>query len=165
MDVTSITEPSGTSSLTNGGTVSSTSTQSFDMDDFFQLLAAQLQYQDPSSTTSNDEYMQEMAQFETVEAIQNLVSVEKYSMASGLAGKKVAYIETDVSDTGSYYSSNKYGTVEAVDFSSETPKCYVSSTDSSGKTTSNWVSYSDLTKIYSSDVNLGSSGTSGTSST
>lgn len=165
MDISSITEPTSTSTLSNGGKVQTSSSTSFSMEDFFKLLAAQLQYQDPTSSTSNDQFMQEMAQFSTVQAIQNLVKIENYTMASSVVGKTVSYNKVVSNASGSSYSTKQTGVVQAVDFSSETPKCYVSTTESDGTITSSWINYSDIKRVYSSEVtiNSNSNSSSGTS--
>lgn len=156
MDVSSIADVTNSGLLSNGTKVTTSGGSNFDMEDFFKLLAAQLQYQDPSSSTSNDQYMQEMAQFSTVEAIQNLVKIENYSMASGVVGKNVSYDAINTDSNGKYVTVSVNGKVEAVDFSSETPKYYVTSTAGDGTVSSNWIDYSDIKRIYSSDVELNS---------
>lgn len=148
--------------LSDGKKITSGSDSSLGMNDFFQLLSAELQYQDPSNPTSNDQYMEEMAQFSTLEAIQNLSKVSNYSLASNLNGKMVSYNKLNYdSDTNSYSTEKINGNVEAVDFSSDTPECYVTST-SNGATTGEWVNYSDITQAYASDVTDKSGGTSTT---
>lgn len=154
MDISSITPPSNTTYSSSSS--KSTSGSNLDMNDFFTLLAAQLQYQDPLSATSNDQYMAEMAQFSTLQAIQSLLKVENYTMATSVVGKKVSYVSTEMTASGSYSVATKAGTVEAVDFSGDTPKCYVSTTGDDGKVTSSWIDYSDIRMVYSSDVELNS---------
>jgi flagellar basal-body rod modification protein FlgD len=154
MDVSQI--QASTANQTASASSSTNSNNSLSMNDFFKLLAAELQNQDPDNATSNDQFMQEMAQYSTLEATQNLVTASNYSMASSLAGKTVSYSGTVTNnDVSSSYSST--GTVEAVDLSSSTPQCYVASTDANGNTTGNWVDYSNITQVYAPDVtNTGS---------
>ncbi|CDZ23500.1 hypothetical protein CCDG5_0361 [[Clostridium] cellulosi] len=154
MDISSITPPSNATYPSSSS--KSTSGSSLDMNDFFKLLAAQLQYQDPLSATSNDQYMAEMAQFSTLQAIQTLLKVENYTMATSIVGKKVSYVSTQSTATGSYSVTTKAGTVDAVDFSGETPKFYVSTTGDDGKVTSSWIDYSAIRMVYSPDVDLNS---------
>ena len=153
MDISQI--PSVTSQTT--GTTSSSTSKSLSMDDFFTLLAAELQNQDPDNATSNDQFMQEMAQYSTLEATQSLVKSSYYSLATTLTGKTVAYNQTTTSNDVTSTSQSS-GTVEAVDLTSDIPECYVSST-TNGTTTGSWVSYSDITQVYSSDVTNTSSTT------
>jgi flagellar basal-body rod modification protein FlgD len=70
--------------------------------DFLKLLVAQLQYQDPMNPTDNNQFMQEQAQFSTVEGINNLQSTmssmqtsNQMAQSVALIGKQVAYVGTD----------------------------------------------------------------------
>ena len=64
-------------------------------DDFLRLLVTQLQYQDPLSPTDNQQFMAQMAQFSTVEGINNLQSTMATLQGVGLIGKEVAYTADD----------------------------------------------------------------------
>ncbi len=65
------------------------SNSSLDKDAFLQLLVAQMQYQDPLQPTSNTEYMSQLAQFSTVEELQNIDSTFGNSQAMNLTGQYV----------------------------------------------------------------------------
>ncbi len=65
------------------------SNSSLDKDAFLQLLVAQMQYQDPLEPTSNTEYMAQLAQFSTVEELQNVNSTISNSQAMSLTGQYV----------------------------------------------------------------------------
>jgi flagellar basal-body rod modification protein FlgD len=74
--------------------------------DFLKLLVAQLQYQDPMNPTGNDQFMQEQAQFSTVEGINNLQktmqsmeSDQQLAQSVSLIGKQVTYIAADGTST------------------------------------------------------------------
>lgn len=62
---------------------------SLDKDAFLQLLVAQMQYQDPLQPTSNTEYMAQLAQFSTVEELQNVNSTITNSQSLSLTGQYV----------------------------------------------------------------------------
>ena len=62
---------------------------SLDKDAFMKLLVAQMQYQDPLEPTSNTEYMSQLAQFSTVEELQNLSTTFSTSQAMNMAGQYV----------------------------------------------------------------------------
>ncbi|MBE5923684.1 MAG: hypothetical protein E7271_04350 [Lachnospiraceae bacterium] len=62
---------------------------SIDKDAFLKLLVTQMQYQDPLEPTSNTEYMSQMAQFSSVEQIQNLSSVMSSGQSMNLTGQYV----------------------------------------------------------------------------
>ncbi len=75
-----------TSQITNNDKVSN---NSLDKDAFLKLLVAQMQYQDPLQPTSNTEYMSQLAQFSTVEELQNLDVTMGNSQAMNLTGQYV----------------------------------------------------------------------------
>ena len=62
---------------------------SLDKDAFLKLLVAQMQYQDPMEPTSNTEYMSQMAQFSSVEQMQNLTSTITSGQSMSLTGQYV----------------------------------------------------------------------------
>ncbi len=65
------------------------SNDSLDKDAFLQLLVAQMQYQDPLEPTSNTEYMSQLAQFSSVEELQNINETFSANRALNLAGQYV----------------------------------------------------------------------------
>lgn len=65
------------------------SNNSLDKDAFLQLLVAQMQYQDPLEPTSNTEYMSQLAQFSSVEELQNINQTFTSNRALSLAGQYV----------------------------------------------------------------------------
>lgn len=96
------------------------------MDDFWQLLAAQLQYQDMSNPMSNSEMMSQMTQMATMNAMtqvsnavsnfaivtNNLSQVTLTSYSTGLLGKEVTVATLD--DSGKVTGEEK-GIVTGVD--------------------------------------------------
>ncbi|MDO5157002.1 MAG: flagellar hook capping FlgD N-terminal domain-containing protein [Eubacteriales bacterium] len=60
-----------------------------DKDAFLQLLVAQMQYQDPLEPTDNTEYMSQLAQFSSVEELQNINQTFSGNRALSLAGQYV----------------------------------------------------------------------------
>lgn len=128
---------SAATGLQNGGTIEPASQAGqLNMQDFFTLMAAQLEYQDPSSPTDTNQYMSEMAQFGVLEQITSACTKMNYGIASGLVGKKVEY--TDFNDQTGESETNS-GVVSAVDLSDSTDlKCQIGST---------WESISNVTQI------------------
>lgn len=60
-----------------------------DKDAFLKLLVTQMQYQDPLEPTSNTEYMAQLAQFSTVEQLENLCATFNANQALNMAGQYV----------------------------------------------------------------------------
>lgn len=137
MSVASVASSSA-SELQNGGVVQSSSQQGeLNMNDFFTLMAAQLQYQDPMNPTDDNEYMGEMAQFGALEQLTNISGMLNYSIASGIVGKQVKYSHND-EQTGATQTGS--GVVSAVDVSGTTPLIEVGS---------QWIGLSDVQQILS----------------
>jgi flagellar basal-body rod modification protein FlgD len=97
-----------TASISSNGTAVSPDTAvsnpaaQLDENAFLKLLVAQLQYQDPMSPSDNQQFMQEQAQFSTVEGINNLQKTMTAMQASqslaqsvALIGKQVSYVTTN----------------------------------------------------------------------
>lgn len=93
MDVNSI---STVNQLNTRTTTQSTQQNQFSSDTFYKLLAAQLQYQDPMESMDNTQMILQMAQFATIEQLNNLnqqfaVFMEMSTVQDGaaLVGKEV----------------------------------------------------------------------------
>ena len=95
---------------------------------FLALLVAQLRYQDPLSPTDSQSFVQEQAQFSTIEGITNLESSFKsliasssFAQAVSLIGKQVSWADAD-GTTGT-------GVVSGISNGNGTPELTVGSTD------------------------------------
>lgn len=110
------------------GTTGSTSTTSVSnpaailgQDGFLQLLVAEMQNQDPlSSSQDPTQSVTQMAQFSSVEQLTNLVQGSQQAQSIALIGHTVAYTDSD-GNPGS-------GVVDAVTFNSGSPVIDVSGT-------------------------------------
>lgn len=91
-----------------------------DKDDFLMLLVTQMKYQDPLEPESNTEYVAQLAQFSSLEQMENLNNTTTNTSAYTLVGKQVRIQET--SDTGA--EKETQGMVEYVKM--ENGKPYVS---------------------------------------
>jgi len=69
-------------------------------DDFLKLLITQLQYQDPLNPASDTEFIAQLAQFSSLEQMQNLNRSFAYSSGISLIGK---YISAEVEDENGKY--------------------------------------------------------------
>lgn len=106
------------------------------MDDFWKLMAAQLQYQDPMNPMSNSEMMNQMTQMSSMSAMSklteavanfstvtnNLSTVTLTSYSTGLLGKEVtvAITEKDKETGESKIVEKIKGTVTGVDLTGAT---------------------------------------------
>lgn len=78
--------------------------------DFLQLLVTQLRYQDPMAPMEDKEFIAQMAQFSSLEQMQNLNSSMLMTQASSMIGKKVSW-----SDGSTNGLSGKVSAVKLVD--------------------------------------------------
>lgn len=68
---------------------SGSSNNVLEMDDFFKLLAAQLQNQDMMNPMDESAFMTQLTQMATVQAMTNMMDVSLTSYAASLVGKEV----------------------------------------------------------------------------
>ena len=134
------------SSATSSSSTTSSSTSTtaaLDFDEFLQLLATELKYQDPDDPVSGTEYVSQLAQISSLSALSSLNTSVNNSVAFSLIGQEATYSTTDtsgnaVTGTGTVLSvtisgSNTYVNVggTTVDLSSITKVGTDSSTTSS----------------------------------
>ncbi len=84
-------------------------------DDFLQLLITQLQHQDPMNPSSDTEFIAQVAQFSSLEQMQNMNSAAQQQQAYALMGK---YVSGTVSDEASGNATMVSGQVTGVRMSS-----------------------------------------------
>lgn len=118
----------GTYQVNNYGTSSSSNTSqgtnsksALGMDAFLQLLAAEMSHQDSMNPMSNTEFISQMAQFTSLQEMQNLNKISTSQYGSGLVGKKVIVASYD--SNGNY--SEDSGIVTNCDFSTTNPSVVV----------------------------------------
>lgn len=66
-----------------------------DKDIFLNLLVTQMQYQDPLEPQDNSEFLSQMAQFTTLEIMENMSFANEMSEASNMIGKLVSATDED----------------------------------------------------------------------
>ena len=91
----------GTTGATGGGYTAnrpefknSPDNRALGKDAFFKLLIKQLQYQDPLQPMDNQAFIAQMAQFTTLEQMQNLNRSNLQGLAVGLLGRKLDGIDS-----------------------------------------------------------------------
>lgn len=88
--------PNGSTKANNNQVTSETVGKSYlEMDDFFKLLAAQLQNQDMTSPMDQSEFMNQLTMMSTIRAIDEITNVSVISYAASLVGKDVTIGEVD----------------------------------------------------------------------
>jgi flagellar basal-body rod modification protein FlgD len=113
MSITSINNSttSGASGASGTGKTN-TDNSNLTMDDFFQLMVAQLKNQDMYNTTDNTEFIAQMAQFSMVQALADLSELSMTSYGVSLIGKEATIAK--VADDGTVKSIK--GIVDSVNF-------------------------------------------------
>lgn len=95
-------------------------------DAFLNLLVTQLQHQDPLNPSNDEEFLAQMAQFSSLEQMQNLNSSQEMSRAYGLIGKVV---QANVTNPLTLETSVVEGFVDAVTLKDGTTYLLVNDTD------------------------------------
>jgi len=116
---TATTGTTGTTGTSN--TSSSGSTGALNMDDFLQLLVAQLKNQDMYNTMDDSEYMAQMAQFSMLQAITDMSELSMTSYGVSLIGKEVTVGEIGADGT----VKSIEGIVDSVNFYNGSPQVVV----------------------------------------
>ncbi len=101
-------------------TTATNTTTSLGKDDFLKLLVTQMQYQDPTKPMDDTQFISQLAQFSSLEQMQNLNASSQLSQATSLIGKNVAW--TDSSGT------LQYGYVSGVNVVNNEPQLIVGNT-------------------------------------
>ncbi|MHC1695486.1 MAG: flagellar hook assembly protein FlgD [Eubacteriales bacterium] len=91
------------------------------IDDFFQIMAAQLQNQSMFDNVDNTQFITQMAQFSTLSQMTELVSTFKTNAAISLLGKNVSVLTSDENGQAAYV----IGQVQQISFINGSPMVYV----------------------------------------
>lgn len=130
------------SNQTSRGTkIVTSSTNGMDKDSFLKILTAELSNQDPDNSKDSTQYVAQMAQFTSLEQMNNLNSTISLSSANSLIGSNITV--KDLDSNGNAYS----GVVKDVQRISGDVKVEMEVDD---KGTTKTFSYSDVTSINSS---------------
>lgn len=90
-------------------------------DDFLKLLVTQMQYQDPMKPMDDTQFVSQMAQFTSLEQMQNMNSSMLSAQANSMIGKQITWTGSD--------NQAYYGVVSAVKMTNGTPSLMVGDLD------------------------------------
>ncbi|MDA3847154.1 MAG: hypothetical protein PF505_11530 [Vallitaleaceae bacterium] len=136
-DISSVQQ--GIMSLYGNEAKATTGTSDMDKNAFLNLLVTQLQYQDPLNPSSDTEFIAQMAQFSSLEQMQNMNKSQELSQAYALIGKVV---QADVQIPLTMETTSVEGFVDAVSYKDGVTYLKVNDTDISLEQV-NSVSYID----------------------
>ncbi len=93
------------------------------MTDFYKLMAAQMQYQDPDNPMDTSELMSTLVQSKMITAMAQMTSTSMITYATSMLGKEVRVAEVDSQGrgTGEYTK----GTVTGVSLAGESPTIFI----------------------------------------
>ncbi|MDU2066230.1 MAG: flagellar hook capping FlgD N-terminal domain-containing protein [Sporomusaceae bacterium] len=107
-----------TTPTTNTNSSTTTSNSALGKDDFLKLLITQMQNQDPTKPQDDTQMIAQLAQFSSLEQMQNLNATAQMAQATTLIGKVVSW-------TDSSSGQLLYGQVSAVKVVNNQPKLIV----------------------------------------
>ena len=123
---------------TSTSSLSSSSTQALDKDDFLKLLVTQLQNQDPMNPADSTEFVTQLAQFSSLEQLQNVndnIKIVQMFDQSINNSQAVTFVGKTVKATGSMFELSDGGTYEVqYQLGEKAATVYVSIVNSSGET-------------------------------
>jgi flagellar basal-body rod modification protein FlgD len=80
-------------SQTTTSSTTKTSNNTLSMDDFFELMVAEMSNQDMNNPMDNTQFINQMAQFSMIQALSDLSAMASTSYSVGLIGKEVTVAE------------------------------------------------------------------------
>jgi len=130
-----------TTTTTNNSAAVTNSSQTLGKNDFLQLLMTQMQNQDPTAPMDDTQSIAQLAQFSSLEQMQNINSSTLATQANEMIGRNVTW--TDTSGT------TQTGQVTSATFSSTQPPALVVNT---GGSTSVSVALASVTAVSASNA-------------
>jgi len=86
--INTITQSAASSNQT---TTSTSQSQTLGKNDFLNLLVTQLRYQDPTNPMDDTQFISQMAQFSSLEQMQNMTTAMQTTQATAMIGKVVTW--------------------------------------------------------------------------
>lgn len=101
----------------------SATTEEMTMTDFYKLMAAQMQYQDPDNPMDTSELMSTLVQSKMITAMAQMTSTSMITYATSMLGKEVRVAEVDElgRGTGEYTK----GTITGVSLAGDSPTVFI----------------------------------------
>lgn len=93
------------SSQTTTSTTTSKSNDTLGKDDFLKMLVTQLRYQDPMQPMEDKEFIAQMAQFSSLEQMQNMNAAMITTQATSLIGKEIHWLDDQGNDKSGVVSA------------------------------------------------------------
>lgn len=113
-------------------------------DAFLKLLVTQLQHQDPLSPMDDTDFIAQMAQFSSLEQMNNLTSTMSTMQATGMIGAEVFWTD----DNGIPYA----GVVKSVSIASGVPKLQINDSAVDITTLTKHSSYANPSELIGTEV-------------
>jgi flagellar basal-body rod modification protein FlgD len=112
-DVSGISTYSTYADIYGTSSTSSSSSTSLSINDFYKLLAAQIQYQDADNPMDTSEMMAQLVQTQMIQAIEQMSQINVISYAASLVGKEVTMAEVSAT-SGNFTGETTTGVIEGV---------------------------------------------------
>ena len=115
-----VSSTTGAAAATSGA-AAATSDQVLGKDDFLRLLMTQIQYQDPMQPMDDTQFIAQLAQFSSLEQMQQMNSALATTGQASAATQALALIGKQITAQAPGSSNTITGQVDAVSFSGSTP--------------------------------------------